>query len=228
MHHFQSSLRGSSYPGQHTACFYIKIVPQHSRDLFHATRREWCEPDGARRTKLHRVLVTIGDPPTSAFVIFGFVATSMPIRVGYRAPIRLSMAHWPKRSHANSEICDAGLRVDLCPRPCRRCRCRIFGRFALTICTCCLQNTTFLNPRICFSRKASSGINLFLTGSHSRESLQNRRWAKMPQTAPPNLQILFDGTVSPEPGQSGLVALGEAYGASKSSGRLSVLLDGLV
>jgi hypothetical protein len=35
----------------------------------------------------------------------------------------------------------------------------------------------------------------FLTGSHSRESLQNRRWAKMPQTAPPNLQILFDGTV---------------------------------
>jgi len=27
----------------------------------------------------------------------------------------------------------------------------------------------------------------------------------MPQTAPPNLQILFDGTVSPEPGQAGLL-----------------------
>jgi hypothetical protein len=72
-----------------------------------------------------------------------------PFKVGYPAPIRLSMAHRPKRL-TNSGICDAGLRADLCPRPCIRCRCRIFDRFALTICTCCLQNTTFRNSGIGF------------------------------------------------------------------------------
>ena len=35
---------------------------------------------GARRTKSHRVLVMIGYPPTSAFAICEFVATSMSIR----------------------------------------------------------------------------------------------------------------------------------------------------
>src|SRR6266852_664991 len=31
---------GLFIPGQHMACFYVKIVPQHSRHIFHATRRE--------------------------------------------------------------------------------------------------------------------------------------------------------------------------------------------
>jgi hypothetical protein len=35
---------------------------------------------GARRTKSHRVLILIGYPPTSAFAICEFVATSMSIR----------------------------------------------------------------------------------------------------------------------------------------------------
>jgi hypothetical protein len=75
-----------------------------------------------------------------------------PFEVGYPAPIRLSMAYRPKRL-TNSGICDARLRADLCPRPCIRCRCRIFDRFALTICTCCLQNTTFRNRGIGFFAK---------------------------------------------------------------------------
>jgi hypothetical protein len=35
---------------------------------------------GARRTKSHRALIMIGYPPTSAFAIYEFVATSMSIR----------------------------------------------------------------------------------------------------------------------------------------------------
>jgi hypothetical protein len=76
--------------------------------------------------------------------------------------------------------------------------------------------------------KASSEIKfvldrIALSGEPPKQAL-----GKDAQSAPPNLQILFGGTVFAGAWTSGLVALGEAYGASKSSGRLSVLLDGLV
>ena len=90
---------------------------------------------GARRTKSHRVLVMIGYPPTSAFCNLRVCCdVDVHSRLDYR---------WRPKRLTNSGICDARLRVDLCPRPRIRCRCRIFDRFALTIYTCCLQNITF-------------------------------------------------------------------------------------
>src|ERR1700737_3581438 len=56
-----------------------------------------------------------------------------------------------------------------------------------------------------FFRNAPSGINMFLTGLRSRESLQIRRWAKMPQTAPPTFANFLTAPLSPEPGQAGLL-----------------------
>ena len=112
-----------------------------------------------------------------------------PFKVGYPAPIRLSMAHRPKRL-TNSGICDAG-----CEPTCVRDRAYgvvagslIASRSQFADAACKTPHFEILELVFC---KTSSEINLFLTGSHSRGSLQNKRWAKLPQSAPPNLQIRF-------------------------------------
>jgi hypothetical protein len=114
------------------------IMDGEKQVLLH--RRSTSASGGAGRTKSHRALIMIGYPPTSAFAICEFVRRRCPFEVGYPAAIRLSTAYRPKHL-TDSGICDAGLRA-VCPRPRIRCRCRIFDRFALTICTCCLQNIT--------------------------------------------------------------------------------------
>ena len=165
--------------------------------------------------------------------------------------ISLALPKWPAHTPADllSELSGTNLIIDgalteAARREQRKVRCRVTRRLApATVHTVSVAGSliasrsqfahaAYKTPHFeifeWFFRNASSGINLFLTGSRSRESLQIRRWAKMPQTAPPNFANFFDGTVFAGAWTSGLVALGKPYGASKSSARLFVLIDGLV
>ena len=54
------------------------IMRGEKQALLH--QRSTSASGGARRTKSHRALIMIGYPPTSAFAIYEFVATSMSIR----------------------------------------------------------------------------------------------------------------------------------------------------
>jgi hypothetical protein len=124
----------------------------------------------------------IGYPPTSVFAICEFVATSMSIQ-GWISGTNPIIDGVPAKAMRGCE--------PTCVRD------RAYGVVAGSLIASRSQfaHAAYKTPHFeileLFFCKASSQINLFLTGSHSRESLQNKRWAKMPQTAPPNLQILF-------------------------------------
>jgi hypothetical protein len=61
-----------------TLAVRLCIMRGEKQALLH--QRSTSASGGARRTKSHRALIMIGYPPTSAFAIYEFVATSMSIR----------------------------------------------------------------------------------------------------------------------------------------------------
>src|SRR5713226_3026000 len=65
-----SAERNSRGPAMHYAWCKKALLHQRSTSA----------SGGARRTKSYRILIMIGYPPTSAFAICEFVATSMSIR----------------------------------------------------------------------------------------------------------------------------------------------------
>ena len=137
-----SAERNSRGPAMHYAWCKKALLHQRSTSA----------SGGARRTKSYRILIMIGYPPTSAFAICEFGATSMSIQ-GWISGTNPIIDGVPAKASHQQRNLRCGVASSLCPRPCIRCHCRIFDRFALTICTCCLQNTTFRNSGIGFFAK---------------------------------------------------------------------------